>query len=205
VSPSGHPSVRSLTPPPGPPSPDPLSRFSSSHACPAAHRESHPCLHFSGPRIAAAIYIPRDPQNSSQHRFPTALARSRITRGKDTFRNFIASVDFRNIRIYSGLYPLPVSLTSILGLWVPPVPLCIISTDTSPTPRILATYAFCDDFAVIFTAPSPSIASRYQPSVSFVGFLLNPDAASFNAIFPRALQDREARSSSHNTGHEEVP
>ena len=87
VSPSGHPSVRSLTPPPGPPSPDPLPHFSQSHACPAAHRESHTCLHFSGPRIAAAIYIPRDPQNSSQHRFPTALARSRITRGKDTFRN----------------------------------------------------------------------------------------------------------------------
>jgi hypothetical protein len=109
VSPSGHPSVRSRASPPGPPSPDPLSRFSSTLACPAAHRESHTRLHFSGPRIAAAIYIPRDLQNSSQHRFPIALARSRIIRIEDTFRNFIASVCFRNIRIYSGLYPLPVS------------------------------------------------------------------------------------------------
>ena len=87
VSPSGHPSVRSLTPPPGPPSPDPLSRFSPSHACPAAHRESHTFLHFSGPRIAAAIYTARDPQNSSQHHFPSALARTRTLRIEATFRN----------------------------------------------------------------------------------------------------------------------
>jgi hypothetical protein len=134
------------------------------------------------------------------------LARSRIIRGKDTFRNFIASVDLRNLRSFSGLYPLPVCLTCILGLWVPPVLLCIISTDTSATtPRIIAAFAFCDDFAVIFTAPSQAIASRYQPSVSFIGVLLDPDAAPANAFVPRALQVREARSSNHNPEHEEVP
>ncbi len=57
--------------------------------------------------------------------------------------------------------------------------------------------AFCDNFVIISTAPSPSLAACYQPSVSFFRVLLNLDAASSNAIFPRALQDREDRSSGH--------